>query len=97
MIKEMMTKEALAKLILTDYREWFTIKDLENMYLLYADKFDTGTKELVLNKRMDSESIATSNEKRIMLRAFGIDFVYEKEPFTVPFSDDPYKNLKELQ
>ena len=93
MIKEMMTKEALAKMVLTDRREWFTLKDLENIYLQYADTFDTDTKELILNKRMDSESIATSNNKRIMLKAFGIDFVYEKEPF----SEEPYKNLKGLQ
>lgn len=94
MIKEMMTKEVLAKIILSDRREWFTVKDLENLYLLYADKYDTETKELTINKRMDEESIATSNDKRIPLRSFGIDFVYKKEPFTVPFSDDPYKNLK---
>lgn len=94
MIKEMMTKEVLAKIILSDRREWFTVKDLENLYLLYADKYDTETKELTLNTRMDEESIATSNDKRIPLRSFSIDFVYKKEPFTVPFSDDPYKNLK---
>lgn len=96
MIKEMMTKEVLAKLILSDRRDWFTVKDLENIYLLYADKYNTETKELTLNTRMDKESIATSNDKRIPLRAFAIDFVYEKEPFSVPFSDDPYKNIKEL-